>query len=80
MNTEKAITTENKMNIEKAITRSQTTTTIETTIPTETAMMTEPDLEEEGVKDNVNFSCVNVGRVYSKVGTLMSHLALVYFL
>lgn len=38
------------------------------------------NLEEEGVKDNVGFSCENVGRVFSKVGLLMSNLSLVYFL
>ena len=37
-------------------------------------------MEEEGVKDNVGFSCENVGRVFGKVGLLMSNLSLVYFL
>ena len=40
----------------------------------------EKNLEEEGVVDNVGFSCENVGRVFSSVGLLMSNLSLVYFL
>ena len=43
-------------------------------------MATTTNLEEEGVKNNVGFSCENVGRVFSKVGLLMSNLSLVYFL
>ena len=45
-----------------------------------TAQTTDTNLEEEGVKNNVNFSCENVGRVFKKVGFLMSNLSLVYFL
>ena len=45
-----------------------------------TAQTTTTNLEEEGVKNNVGFSCENVGRVFRRVGLLMSNLSLVYFL
>ena len=38
------------------------------------------NLEEEGVVDNEGFSCANVARLGRKVGSLMSNLAIVYFL
>ena len=38
------------------------------------------NLDEEGVVDNVGFTCENVGRVFGKVGHIMANLSLVYFL